>query len=101
MRELLKSFNKHCEKNKIDITADYGDWVRILAALAGTFGADGEEYAQRISSLYPGYSQEQTEQKYKSFLNRRGNLEQRANIGTLFYIARREIGKHDFDNVVV
>ena len=100
-REKVEAVIKHCEENKIDITADYEDWVRILAALAGTFGADGEEYAQRISSLYPEYSREQTEQKYKSFLNRRGSQEQRANIGTFFYIARQEIGKHDFDNVVV
>ena len=100
-RAKVEAVIKHCEENKIDITADYEDWVRIMAALAGTFGADGEEYAHRISSLYQGYSKEQTEQKYKSFLNRRGNLEQRANIGTFFYIARQEIGKHDFDNVVV
>ena len=100
-RAKVEAVIKHCEENEIDITADYGDWVRVLAALAGTFGADGEEYAQRISSLYPGYSREQTEQKYKSFLNRRGSQEQRANIGTFFYIARQEIGKHDFDNVVL
>ena len=100
-RAKVEAVIKHCEENKIDITADYGDWVRILAALAGTFGADGEDYAHRISSLYPGYSKEQTEQKYKSFLNGRGSQEQRANIGTFFYIARQEIGKHDFDNVVL
>lgn len=100
-RAKVEDVIKHCEDNNIDITTEYSDWVRILAALAATFGEDGEEYAQRISKLYPHYNQEQTEQKYKSFLRGAGNLEQRANIGTFFFIARQEIGKHDFDNVVL
>lgn len=100
-RAKVEAVIKHCEDSNIDITAEYSDWVRILAALAGTFGEAGEEYAQRISKLYPHYSQEQTEQKYKSFLRDAGKLEQRANIGTFFFIARQEIDKHDFDNIVL
>ena len=100
-RAKVEAVIKHCEDERIDITADYADWVRILAALAGMFGADGEQYAHRISQQYPGYSQEQTAQKYRSFLNTAGGQGQRANIGSFFYIARQEIGKHDFDGVVV
>ena len=88
-----------CELNAWDITETYGDWVRILAALAGTFGEAGRDYAHRISALYPGYSYEQTDAKYTSFLKDRGHLESPAQIGTFFYIARQEIGKHDFDNL--
>lgn len=100
-RAKVEDVIKYCEDERVDITADYGEWMRILAALAGTFGAEGEDYAQRISSIYPDYNQEQTAAKYKSFLKDRGSQEQRVNIGTFFYIARQEIGKHDFDNVVV
>lgn len=94
-RAEVEGIIKHCEENKIDITGDYSEWVRILAALAGQFGQQGEEFAHRISSLYQGYSEEETRKKYKSFLNQ----PTRAGIGTFFYIARQEIGKHDFDNI--
>lgn len=90
---------RSCENNNWDITADYSDWVRILAALAGTFGENGRNYAHRISALYSGYSYEQTDAKYSSFLNNRRSQEHPAGIGTFFYIARQEIGKHDFDNL--
>lgn len=99
-RAKVEAVIKYCEDAGIDITADYGEWVRILAALAGTFGADGEQYAQRISAQYEDYSQDQTSRKYRSFLNHQAQGE-RVNIGTFFYIARQEIGKHDFDNVVI
>lgn len=100
-RAKVEKIIKYCEDERVDITAHYDDWARILAALAGTFGAEGEDYAQRISSIYPDYNQEQTAAKYKSFLRSDKDQEQRANIGTFFYIAREEIKKHDFDNIVL
>lgn len=100
-RAKVEAIIKYCEDERIDITAYYDDWARILAALAGTFGAEGEDYAKRISSIYPGYNPEATAAKYKSFLRSDKDQEQRANIGTFFYIAREEIKKHDFDNIVL
>ena len=88
-----------CEANRWDITESYGDWMRILAALAGTFGEAGRDYAHRISAIYPGYSYEQTDAKFTSLLKGREHLEHPAEIGTFFYIARQEIGRHDFDNL--
>ena len=90
---------KSCEANRWDITENYADWMRILAALAGTFGEAGREYAHRISAIYPRYSYEQTDAKYSSLLKGRGHLERPAEIGTFFYIARQEIGKHDFEGL--
>lgn len=87
---------KSCEANRWDITADYADWVRVLSALASTFGEAGRDYAHRISALYPGYSQEQTDAKYSNLLQ---HPEYKTQIGTFFYIARQEIGRHDFDNL--
>ncbi len=100
-RAKVEAVIRHCEDRGIDITSDYSDWVRILAALASTFGADGEEFAHRISKLYDGYVEAQTRAKYKSFLNGRGSWSRKANIGTFFYIACQEIGKHDFDDIVI
>lgn len=85
-----------CEANKWDITESYGDWVRLLSALASTFGESGRSYAHRISALYSGYDYSQTESKYNNLLK---HPEYKTQIGTFFYIARTEIGKHDFDNI--
>ena len=87
---------KACEINAWDITESYADWVRLLSALAGTFGEAGREYAHRISANYPGYEAEATDAKFTNLLR---HPEYKTQIGTFFYIARQEIGKHDFDNL--
>lgn len=87
-----------CERNRWDITADRGDWVRILGALANTYGEAGREYAHRISAIYPGYLPDETDSKFSDLLK---HPEYDWKIGTFFYIARREIGKHDFDDLLL
>ena len=87
-----------CELNKWDITESYADWVRIISALASTFGEAGRDYAHRISALYTGYDYQETENKFNDLLR---HQEYKTQIGTFFYIARQEIGKHDFDNIVL
>lgn len=87
-----------CELNKWDITESYADWVRIISALASTFGEAGRDYAHRISALYTGYDYQETDNKYNDLLR---HQEYKTQIGTFFYIARQEIGKHDFDNIVL
>lgn len=87
-----------CELNKWDITESYADWVRIISALASTFGEAGRDYAHRISALYTGYDYRETDNKYNDLLR---HQEYKTQIGTFFYIARQEIGKHDFDNIVL
>ena len=47
-----------------DITADYGDWLKVGFALASEFGEAGRSYFHDISSLYSGYSQEESDTKY-------------------------------------
>lgn len=86
-----------CERNRWDITADRWDWVRILAALGKAFGEDGREYAHRISAIYPGYSPEETDAKFSDLLE---HPEYKWTIGTFFHIARLEIGKHDFEELI-
>ena len=87
-----------CERNRWDITADRADWVRILACLAQTFGEGGRDYAHRISALYPDYTPEETDSKFSDLLKHK---EYKWGIGTFFYIARQEIGKHDFDDLLL
>lgn len=87
-----------CERNRWDITADRADWVRILSSLAQTFGEGGRDYAHRISALYPGYTPEETDSKFSDLLKHK---EYKWGIGTFFYIARQEIGKHDFDDLLL
>ena len=87
-----------CEQNRWDITADRGEWVRILSSLAQTFGEGGRDYAHRISALYPGYTPEETDSKFSDLLKHK---EYKWGIGTFFYIARQEIGKHDFDDLLL
>lgn len=97
----VEAIIKECEDREIDITQSYKDWTNILAAFANTFGntEQGFDYAQRISSQYPGYSDTQTEAKYKSFLSGKRKEGEQIKIGTFFDIARREMGKRDFDGI--
>ena len=88
-----------CEQNKWDITADYDDWIRTLAALANTFGEAGRSFAHRISAINPEYNPEQTDLKYSSLL--KPATGEPCGIGTFFHIARCEMGKHDFDDLLV
>lgn len=92
----LEKLTKEIEAGQVDITASYWDWVRILAALANYLGEDGREYAHRLSQYYNGYDPAATDAKFTNLLQ---HPEYSFKIGTLFYIARQELGKHDFDNV--
>lgn len=86
-----------CEAHRWDITADRAEWVRILAALAHTFGEAGRDYAHRISAIYPHYTPAETDKNFTSVLNPSPGAAP-ANIGTFFYIARQEIGRA-FDEI--
>ena len=46
-----------------DITADYGDWLKVGFALASEFGESGRRYFHDISSIYSGYNQEESDTK--------------------------------------
>ena len=70
-----------------DITADYGNWLKVGFALAGEFGEGGRGYFHDISSLYPGYDQAESDKKYDECLkSNQGKTE----ISTLFYLAKNQ-----------
>ena len=88
-----------CEANGWDITADRDKWIKILAALAHSFGEAGRDFAHRISALYPNYSPGETDAQYNSVLKAPGSGSRPASIASFFSIAREEMGKHDFDEL--
>ena len=70
-----------------DITADYGDWLKVGFALASEFGEAGRRYFHDISSLYSGYNQEESDTKYSECLKSDNG---RTDISTLFYLAKNQ-----------
>ena len=68
-----------------DITSNYGDWLKVGFALAGEFGESGRSYFHDISSLYSGYNQQESDNKYNECLKSDSG---RTDISTLFYLAK-------------
>ena len=53
---------------KVDVTANYGDWINIGFALAGKFGEQGRDYFHALSKLNPEYDKVKANQKYTHVL---------------------------------
>lgn len=68
-----------------DITSNYGDWLKVGFALAGEFRESGRSYFHDISSLYSGYNQQESDNKYNECLKSDNG---RTDISTLFYLAK-------------
>jgi len=83
-----------CDAGGLDITGDRAQWIKMLIALANTYGEGGRGYAHRLSRHYPGYSYEETDREYTDLLGRR---DYEIGIGTFFYMARQELGRRVFD----
>ena len=87
--ESVEALTVLIERSGIDITADYGDWCNIGFALAYEFGADGETYFLRISSLYPGYDRAKASKQYAYCLRHKvPSGKAPITIATLFHIAK-------------
>ena len=70
-----------------DITADYGDWLKVGFALASEFGESGRRYFHEISSIYSGYERQECDKKYDQCLKSDNG---KTNIATLFYLAEQQ-----------
>jgi len=55
------------ERDRIDITADYDDWLKIGFSLA-TMGEDGRAIFHRVSYFHVNYKQEEADKKFDDFL---------------------------------
>lgn len=57
------------QKQRIDITKDYRDWIKIGYCLYSKFGSAGEDYYHAISQFHSEYDKRTTTIKYRSFRN--------------------------------
>ena len=81
-------FNRLLERitrQRIDITQDRLDWVKIGYALAGEFGEAGRRAFHEISQYHPKYKFHECEKQYNSYM--RGS--RTCSISTVFYIAAK------------
>jgi hypothetical protein len=69
---------------KIDLTAEYSDWVKLAFAIYDEYGESGEQYFHAISQFHPDYSERQTRAKYKSARNGSN-----VSISSFFYLAKQ------------
>ncbi len=94
IQEIITSFDDYdkvkevvskLEMSGIDITANYGDWIKIGFAFADAFGNMGEELFHAVSKNYVKYDFTTCKQQYKKCLqsNKPG-----ATLGTFFHLAK-------------
>lgn len=90
LQEILEAI----EERKLDITGSREQWIKMLIALANTYGEDGRSYAHRLSQFYPGYSPEETDKEFSDLLR---HTEYSIGMGTFFYYARQALAPYAFD----
>lgn len=73
------------EKQQMDITAEYNEWVLIGFALSHELKEEGREYFHRISQFNPDYDQGKCKKQYDACLRSKGSG---ITLGTLFYLAQ-------------
>ena len=73
------------ERRRIDITADYANWVRVGFALASVCGVAGEGLFHRISQFHPNYNPKETHKLYNSCLKNNSGV---VTIGTIVYLMK-------------
>lgn len=84
MKERVERVINHIEQNRIDITDNYREWLKLGFAIAAEFGTNGEEYFVRLSQFHPKFDQNETAKKYQEFTRNRKNV----GIGTFFHIVK-------------
>jgi hypothetical protein len=82
---VLKIIEK-IEVNKIDITGNYKDWLKIGFALSAEFGENGRAYFHKISRFYPYYNSNDADKQYSECLK---NNNRKTSLGTLIFIANK------------
>lgn len=88
--QIKKTLDKICsqiEQAKVDITANYDDWVKIGHGLAYSLGEEGRTYYHKVSSFHPDYTFEGTNTKYNDLVKGR-HKNKYATIKSLFMVAK-------------
>ena len=84
--EVIDKLISELESRRIDITANYHDWIKIGFALVNTFGESGREYFHRIGAMYPDYTSGESDMQYSQMLKKnKGGI----NFATIIYHAKQ------------
>lgn len=74
-------------QQKVDITSDYDNWIRVGFCIANICGLSGESLFHQVSALYPSYDYKETSRKYKELVR---STRQEVSLGSLIHMARME-----------
>ena len=69
----IEEVAQRIEAAGIDITTDYGDWVKLGFALSEELGEQGRSIYHRLSRFYPGYKYEECDKQYNHCLRSKGS----------------------------
>ena len=84
-KDIIENLTVEIERNNIDITDGYENWIRIGFSLATALCENGRDYFHRLSRLNSGYRAHDCDRQFTN-LHTRNNGSIR--LGTLIYIAR-------------
>lgn len=70
---------------KKDVTADYGNWIKIGQALSIAFGEGGRQWWHQVSQFHPEYDYQFADKKYSSFFDKGYN---QISLGTFFMLCK-------------
>jgi hypothetical protein len=85
--DLIEKLITVLEERHIDITNSYRYWIKIGFALCTTFGEQGRGYYHRIGSMYPRYTQEETDKTYSQLLLKNNG---KTTLASILYLAQLE-----------
>lgn len=83
-RQQVEKIIDKVERDFIDMTSNYADWVNLGFAIASEFGYDGEDYFLRLSQYHPKFDPSEASKKYKNFVKENKSI----TIGTFFKICK-------------
>ena len=69
----IEEVAQRIEAAGIDITTDYGDWVKLGFALSEELGEQGRSIYHRLSRFYPEYKYEKCDKQYNHCLRSKGS----------------------------
>lgn len=84
-RSQVEALIQRIQSQRIDITANYDQWLRIGFALVEEFGESGRAYFHAVSQYHPEYSEHTADRQYNNCIRSKG---QGVTIATLFHVCR-------------
>jgi hypothetical protein len=87
-----KRYADELSLKKVDITADFFDWLRISYGLSNSFEEEGREIFHKVSSAgYPNYNKDETDKLFNDCLKRnkeRKPGKKKVTVGTFIKMAQ-------------